>query len=306
MTNTDPAALQALARTTRQNYMQRNQPCPYQRSELSDLQKLVKEAKRTIIDPVLAQFACLSDPDSESELERVLKPRPEEIRREKEREKLRELKKRRICGGLKLPSRARGPSGVFIRRDIDDESVHVDVDADVSLDGDVDSNGLLPAPLAMDVESSIASTSRSPSSPRHTSRVRRPSTKLQTQSNGTSLPSRRKSGAAELPQLSLPPPKRSKIETQKDPPDPEPPPPLPAVKRDKDAKGKPRSETYKLAWSVSEQHLLEQLLEQIPDGEKNRWQKISRAMEGRRTPRQVASRVQKYFEKLKRFGVGEA
>jgi hypothetical protein len=35
-----------------------------------------------------------------------------------------------------------------------------------------------------------------------------------------------------------------------------------------------------------------------------RWQKISRAMMGRRTPRQVASRVQKYFEKLKRFGVG--
>ena len=27
-------------------------------------------------------------------------------------------------------------------------------------------------------------------------------------------------------------------------------------------------------------------------------------MGGRRTPRQVASRVQKYFEKLKRFGVG--
>jgi hypothetical protein len=27
-------------------------------------------------------------------------------------------------------------------------------------------------------------------------------------------------------------------------------------------------------------------------------------MMGRRTPRQVASRVQKYFEKLKRFGVG--
>lgn len=26
-------------------------------------------------------------------------------------------------------------------------------------------------------------------------------------------------------------------------------------------------------------------------------------MNGRRTPRQVASRVQKYFEKLKRFGV---
>ena len=34
-----------------------------------------------------------------------------------------------------------------------------------------------------------------------------------------------------------------------------------------------------------------------------RWQKISRAMGGRRTPRQVASRVQKYLEKLKKFGV---
>jgi hypothetical protein len=35
----------------------------------------------------------------------------------------------------------------------------------------------------------------------------------------------------------------------------------------------------------------------------DRWQKISRAMDGKRTPRQVASRVQKYFEKLKRFGI---
>ena len=34
-----------------------------------------------------------------------------------------------------------------------------------------------------------------------------------------------------------------------------------------------------------------------------RWAKISKAMNGRRTARQVASRVQKYFEKLKRFGL---
>lgn len=89
---------------------------------------------------------------------------------------------------------------------------------------------------------------------------------------------------------------------------------------------KPRSDTYKQSWSMDEQHLLEQLLEEIPDGEKNRfasfcssqtllmccarlltiqfrWLKISQAMGGRRTPRQVASRVQKYFEKLKKFGV---
>jgi hypothetical protein len=85
---------------------------------------------------------------------------------------------------------------------------------------------------------------------------------------------------------------------------------------------KAKPETYKQAWSISEQHLLERLLDEIPEGEKNRWvylgllsryikttstlrwQKISQAMQGRRTPRQVASRVQKYFEKLKRFGVG--
>ncbi|KAF5339100.1 hypothetical protein D9611_011154 [Ephemerocybe angulata] len=77
-----------------------------------------------------------------------------------------------------------------------------------------------------------------------------------------------------------------------------------AIKASTGKSGKPKPETYKQAWSVAEQHLLEQLLEEVPEGEKFRWQKISRAMGGRRTPRQVASRVQKYFEKLKRFGVG--
>ncbi|KAF8516053.1 hypothetical protein JB92DRAFT_2716290, partial [Gautieria morchelliformis] len=63
------------------------------------------------------------------------------------------------------------------------------------------------------------------------------------------------------------------------------------------------SETFNLPWSLSEQHLLEKLLAEIPAGEKQRWAKISKAMSGKRTPRQVASRVQKYFEKLKKFGV---
>ncbi|KAN0139496.1 hypothetical protein V8E53_002997, partial [Lactarius tabidus] len=54
------------------------------------------------------------------------------------------------------------------------------------------------------------------------------------------------------------------------------------------------------AWSVSD---LERLLSEILDGEKNRWSKISKAMGGRRTPRQVAYAIQKYFEKLKLFGV---
>ncbi|KAF9262804.1 hypothetical protein L218DRAFT_959948 [Marasmius fiardii PR-910] len=64
---------------------------------------------------------------------------------------------------------------------------------------------------------------------------------------------------------------------------------------------KPKPETYKQAWSVSEQHLLERLLDEIPDGSKNRWKQISLGMGGKRTPRQVASRVQKYFEKLRKY-----
>ncbi|KAH7926912.1 hypothetical protein BV22DRAFT_1008105, partial [Leucogyrophana mollusca] len=65
-----------------------------------------------------------------------------------------------------------------------------------------------------------------------------------------------------------------------------------------------KRDTYKLAWSVSEQHLLEGLLEEIPDGERNRWTRVSRTMNGRRTARQVASRVQEYIKKLRRVGVG--
>ena len=36
-------------------------------------------------------------------------------------------------------------------------------------------------------------------------------------------------------------------------------------------KEKPKSETYKQAWSISEQHLLERLLTEISEGEKNRY-----------------------------------
>ncbi|KAJ7680165.1 hypothetical protein B0H17DRAFT_1077071, partial [Mycena rosella] len=56
-------------------------------------------------------------------------------------------------------------------------------------------------------------------------------------------------------------------------------------------------------WSMSEQNLLERLLEEIPAGDARRYQKISIAMGGRRTPRQMWSRVQKYLQKLKKFGV---
>ena len=61
----------------------------------------------------------------------------------------------------------------------------------------------------------------------------------------------------------------------------------------KEKKPNPKPDTYKQSWSVFEQHLLERLLEQILEEERFRWQKIPRAMNG--TSTQVASRVQKYF-----------
>ena len=38
-------------------------------------------------------------------------------------------------------------------------------------------------------------------------------------------------------------------------------------------KEKPKSETYKWAWSFSEQHFLERPLSKNPDGEKNRYER---------------------------------
>lgn len=50
-----------------------------------------------------------------------------------------------------------------------------------------------------------------------------------------------------------------------------PPPHILSTENDDSGGGKKKKpETYKQAWSVSEQHLLERLLDEIPEGEKNR------------------------------------
>jgi len=249
--------------------------------ELSELQKFVKEARRSIVDPILADFEYMSEPELE-----LSESDPEEARREREREKLRELKKRKIhsWGGLKLPSR--GLTGVYIRRDVEDESV----DVDITLDDDPPVTHHSHSSTDVDIPPSIFGAS----TPSHeqqcltrSPRRRKPSTKIRHQNDGK-------------PQtMPVPSKPKSKLSPSSDQESVQQVIPTKTVGSDK-----PKSETYKQVWSVSEQHLLEQLLEQIPDGEKNRWKKISRAMNGRRTPRQVASRVQKYFEKLKRFGIG--
>lgn len=210
----DPAPLQKFTLDAQQALVTRNQPHPTQKSALSDLQKLVKNARRTIIDPVLAAFAQMSDLEDESEIDE------EELRREREREKIRQLKKRKIrtCG-LKLPGlRMEGSTAVFIRHDIEDESMEVDISLDD--DGQLGNHFL-----------------------KH--RVTRPAQK----------------GEAHSP-TPLPRKKVRKKDSNKSPP--------PKLQADPPPLGKPKPETYKQAWSVSEQHLLEQLLEQIPEGEKYR------------------------------------
>lgn len=66
-------------------------------------------------------------------------------------------------------------------------------------------------------------------------------------------------------------------------------------------KGKPV--TFNKLWTVEEQKRLEELLMIYPDEEiaTHRWSKIAKAL-GNRTPRQVASRTQKYFIKLAKEG----
>lgn len=256
-----------------------------------------------------------------------------EVKKDRERDTMRELKRRKMMApttscGLTIHDayRARGPRGIFVRREPGDEYLDVEMSPTASY-----------LPL-MDVDTPTSKTSFSIPSPSlatpppvpipmalaKTARTRRPSTKLQNQ------------GLDQAPRRTR---RRSSALARREPdPDPEPPPAAPSlpppspsppaasVAKSTSKSGKPpkvKPDTYKQLWSDSEQHLLERLLEEIPEGEKNRcafcihtsghllnalsnssWQKISQAMNGKRTPRQVASRVQKYFEKLKRFGVG--
>ncbi|XP_078043388.1 ZZ-type zinc finger-containing protein 3-like [Augochlora pura] len=65
-----------------------------------------------------------------------------------------------------------------------------------------------------------------------------------------------------------------------------------------------KPETFNQLWTVEEQKRLEELLIEYPpeEVEMRRWTKIANAL-GNRTPKQVSSRVQKYFIKLLRAGL---
>jgi hypothetical protein len=263
----DPALLKAVIQ---RQVCETNQIIPkVQLAEPSHLQNLVKVSRRAIIDPVLTECALHSDPEPESEEE----VDPEVIHRQREHQKIRDLKQRTVHScGLTISLQSQAAGAVFIRHDLEDESGEVNIAADEEFSKAPTRLNLLPPPAR----------SSSPMSPPAWSCKAVPKKKL-------ILPTKEKTSARKTG-LSSP------IHDNT-------PPQLPGTKPLR-GNAKQRPETYKLAWTDSEQNLLERLLEEIPDGEKNRWAKISRAMNGRRTPKQVASRVQKYFEKLKRFGVG--
>ena len=231
---------------------------------------------------MLASFELSSD---SSDDEQQPQPAPDNLRNASERAPIHRIHLRK--SGLTVRA-----SGVHILRSMEDESA----DVDIATDGEpltLPLGGITSPSSPYPTESPAISNSRMRSP--HLSRPRRP-------------PPTRPHTIA-----------KPKIRTLKDKPLSETDniPSVPPIAK----KEKPKSETYKQAWSISEQHLLERLLTEIPEGEKNRyattsrlhdgvalmnsqrWSKISKAMGGRRTPRQVASRVQKYFEKLKLFGV---
>lgn len=65
-----------------------------------------------------------------------------------------------------------------------------------------------------------------------------------------------------------------------------------------------KSLTFNKLWTPEEQRKLEKLLDIYPDEPvaSHRWERIARAL-GNRTPKQVASRVQKYFIRMTQAGL---
>jgi hypothetical protein len=232
----DPTPLRTFAADLRAVQQARSQPSTKQQSALSSAQQLVRAARRTIIEPVLASFELSSDSSDEEP-----QPAPDNHRSARERAQIRRVHLRK--GGLTVRA-----SGVHILRNAEDESA----DVDIATDGDPLASTFcsitsLPSPNSTEPSAGSNSGMRSP-------RISRPRRPLPTRSHFA----------------------KSKIKTKQiaepDRISPEP----PIAKKEK-----PKSETYKQAWSISEQHLLERLLTEIPDGEKNRYVTSFRIHDGK-------------------------
>ena len=269
----DPTPFSTMATTARAAHAARTStvplpaPVPTQ-AQPSALRSLVAAHRATILDPVLRAFrlpadlAALSSDEEEAD--------PEEARRARERAKIRELKQRRIEGGafagLGLGARAH-VAGVFIRRDQEDESAEVDISM-----ADDGGEGIRPQRSGAGSADTPATATGAATLPpaaafrrEGATRERRASRKAEENAkNEAAAKAKAKAkGKAKAKAQAKPKAEPGEDEGSFAAPAPE-----EASLAGK--KGKGKSETYKQAWSVSEQHLLERLLEEIPDGEKNR------------------------------------
>jgi hypothetical protein len=253
--NQDPAPFKALETDTRLQHKQRDEPQPKQMAPVTSLQQLVKNARISILDPVLKAYP----PPSSDEGEEDDLPDSEELKRVKERAKIRELKRRKIHGSSRfygfsgLGLRQADTDAVFVREDQEDESAEVDIGLndvvmrtshtvptttqDKTMEVDT-----LPTSISLPLSKPVKEEVPSGVHVGKSSRTKRAARKLET-------PDQVISTSASTQPFDQP----SKEEEPQF-----------------DRKGKPRPETYKQAWSVEEQHLLERLLEEIPEGAKNR------------------------------------
>ena len=206
-------------------------------------------------------------------------------KRARTRAKIRDLKKRKnrtdLVVGCKLGEE--GSNGVFVRHDIEDESAEVDVSRETPqsclstpLDDPLDQISHPMDVNAVSLENPAQYTNPRarhhvlprPDNVNRSSRTRKPSLKLQSQPLTALTELKNEPSPASLPQCLG---KRcrdiAEINDVVCKPITE---PLSVSEVNADT-DKNRSETYKQAWSISEQHLLERLLEEIPDGERNRY-----------------------------------
>lgn len=240
--------------------------------------------------------------NEEADLEKEMKSSPIQEsfaaarRRERAHAKIQKLKERKIRS--EALTEGGEADAVFVRNDVDDESGEVDIsesslwpppgngcesmDVDDSADTTVPStpSTLAPSELAQPLSSwsrrrastvSRQSCVTQSDSLIRSSRTRKPSLKLQNQSFDIKV----EAADVEPTPSTIPPVstlgKRSRdtsiAKGSNSKSKTEPSSSVPELNVDSD---KARSGTYKQAWSVSEQHLLERLLEEIPDGERNR------------------------------------
>lgn len=237
----------------------------------------MRNSRKTVIDPVLSLYPPLSS-DEEDE-----PPDPEEVRKILEREKIRDLKKRRIDGGAGYSSlglrKSQTQEGVHIRLDQKDESAEVEIwdscqgtttcdlvrktetpvsaatsEPHASMEVDTPPTSLVASPDSLQSLPPTSETLRNPTSGRTRKLTRKAAEYTRPEKHAKKTKDK---GKPENISSAIP---------DEEPHD------LPASESNLDKRGKPRPETYKQAWSVSEQHLLERLLEEIPDGEKNRFE----------------------------------